>query len=69
MVISRTTGDIVDHEGPGGPPVVRPGDGPEPLLARRVPDLQLDLLAGDFDDASAELHSDRVGAIGHDCNG
>ena len=34
-----SAGDVVDHDDPVGPPVVGAGDGPEPLLARSVPDL------------------------------
>lgn len=60
-------GDVIHHEGPGGAPVVRAGDGPEALLARRVPDLQLHLLAMDLHDPGAKLHADGVRAVGHDC--
>ena len=34
-----SAGDVVDHDDPVSPPVVGAGDGPEPLLAGRVPDL------------------------------
>ena len=37
-----------------------------PLLAGRVPDLQLDLLAGHLDDSGPELHADGVGTVSHD---
>lgn len=66
---SAAPGDVVDHERPGGAAVVGAGDGPEALLSRRVPDLQLDLLAAHFDYPRAELNADRVGAVRHDCRG
>lgn len=66
---SAAPGDVVDHERPGSAAVVGAGDGPEALLPRRVPDLQLDLLAAHFDDPRAELHADCVGAVRHDCGG
>ena len=50
--------DVVDHESPGGPAVVAAGDGSEPLLARRVPDLQLDLLTRYLDDPT-----DKIGVL------
>ena len=59
-------GDVVDHECSSGPPVIAACDGPEALLARRVPDLQLDLLAAHLDYPRAKLHADRVGAVRHD---
>ena len=34
-----SAGDVVDHNDPVGPPVVGAGDGTEPLLSGRVPDL------------------------------
>ena len=37
-----------------------------PLLSGRVPDLQLDLLAGHLDDSGPELHADGVGTVSHD---
>lgn len=60
-------GDVVHHEGPGGPPVVGPGDGPESLLTGRVPDLQLHLLTVDLHDPRPKLHPDGVRTVGHDC--
>lgn len=60
-------GDVVDHEGPGGPSVVGPGDGPEPLLTGRVPDLQLHLLTMDLHDPRPKLHPDSVRTVRHDC--
>ena len=35
-------------------------------LARGVPDLEFDFLAGNFDDSGAELNADRVRTNGHD---
>jgi hypothetical protein len=35
-------------------------------LARGIPDLEFDFLAGNFDDSGAELNADRVRTIGHD---
>ena len=34
-----SAGDVVDHNDPVSPPVVGAGDGAEPLLSGRVPDL------------------------------
>lgn len=59
-------GDVIDHEGPRGPPVVGPGDGPEAFLTGRVPDLQLHLLTVDLHDPRPKLHADGVRAVGHD---
>ena len=53
MIKSSTPGDIVDHDGAGGSTVVGAGDCAEALLAGGVPDLELDLLLGHFDDARA----------------
>mmetsp|Transcript_23456 Transcript_23456/g.69088 ORF Transcript_23456/g.69088 Transcript_23456/m.69088 type:complete len:208 (-) Transcript_23456:116-739(-) len=50
--------DVVDEEGARGAAVVGPRDGPEGLLARCVPDLQLDLLVVDGDHARPKLHAD-----------
>ena len=41
-------------------------DGPEAFLAGGVPNLELDLLSGDFDDPRPELDADRVGAVSHE---
>ena len=38
-------------------PVVGGGDGSEPLLTRRVPDLQLDLLTVQLDRANLEINA------------
>ena len=44
-VVERfVAGDVVDEQDAHGAAVVGRGDGPEPLLSRRVPYLQLDLL-------------------------
>ena len=37
-------GDVIHHDHAVRPPVVGAGDRPEPLLTRRVPDLQLHFL-------------------------
>ena len=55
-----SAGDVVDHDDPVGPPVVGAGDGPEPLLAGRVPDLQLDSLSIEFYGPDLEVHTWRV---------
>ena len=49
--------DVVDEQRAGSSPVVRPRNGSERLLPRRVPDLQLDLLVIDGDHACAKLHT------------
>lgn len=59
--------NVVDHERPCSSAVVGAGDGPEALLSRRVPDLQLDLLAAHFDYPRTKLYTDCVGAVRHDC--
>ena len=51
--------DIVYEQCPRCPSVVAASDGPEGLLARRVPDLQLDALVRDVDHAGAKLDADR----------
>ena len=50
-------GDVVDDDHPVGPPVVGARDGPEPLLARRVPDLQLHLLSVKFYRTDFEIYT------------
>ena len=50
---------VVHEKGPGGPSVVRPGDGSEGLLPSGIPDLQLHLLVVDGYHPSSELNSDR----------
>ena len=49
-----------------GAPIVGSGDGSEPFLTGRVPNLQLDLLTGDFDDSRAEFDADGVRAVRHE---
>lgn len=51
-------GDIVDQQDAHGAPVVGGGDGAETLLARRVPDLQLDPLAIELDRPDLEVDAD-----------
>ena len=50
--------DVVDKQDAHGSPVVRRGDGAEALLARRVPDLQLDALAVELDGPDLEVDAD-----------
>ena len=50
-------GDVVDDDHPVGPPVVGAGDGPEPLLTRRVPDLKFDLLSVQLNCADLEVNA------------
>mmetsp|Transcript_23217 Transcript_23217/g.52355 ORF Transcript_23217/g.52355 Transcript_23217/m.52355 type:complete len:208 (-) Transcript_23217:167-790(-) len=52
-------GHIVHHNNAMGAPVVTAGDGPEPLLARCVPDLQFDGLPFEVDGADFEVNADR----------
>ena len=59
-------GDVIHHEGPSGPSVIWPGDGPEALLTSRVPNLQLHLLTVDLHDPGPELHPDGVRTVCHD---
>ena len=47
--------DVVDEHDSHGPPVVGRRDGPEALLAGRVPDLELDFLSVEFDGADFEI--------------
>lgn len=54
-----SSGDVVDEEGAGSSTVIRPGNGLERLLARRVPDLQLDVFLLNLDCAGAKLNTDR----------
>ena len=51
-------GDVVDEDEGVGGAVVGLGDRAEPLLARRVPDLQLDLLPVDLHRLDHEVHAD-----------
>ena len=57
VVKTLLIGDVIDQHDPHGPPVVGRGDGPEPLLACRVPDLQLDFLAIQLDSSDLEINS------------
>ena len=50
--------DVVGEDGPDTVPVVRLGDAPEPLLARRVPDLEFDLLPVNLHRLDHEVHPD-----------
>lgn len=59
-------GDVVDHERPCSSAVVGAGDGPEALLSRCVPNLQLYLLAAHLDYPCTKLHANRMGAVRHD---
>ena len=43
VVETLFVGDVIHQHDAHGAPVVGRGDRPEPLLARRVPDLELDL--------------------------
>ena len=50
--------DVVDDNDAVGAAVVGRGDGAEALLACRVPDLELDRLALEFDGADLEVYAD-----------
>ena len=52
-------GNIVDQEGPDGPPVVGTGDGAVAFLSGRVPDLCLDGLSLRLDGFGGEFDADR----------
>jgi hypothetical protein len=67
VVVGGPSGNVVHHKGARSTPVVRPGNSPKTLLASGVPDLQFDLLTGNLDDARAELDTDGVRTVGHDC--
>lgn len=49
---------VIYHNDPVRPPVVGGSDGPKPLLASRVPDLELDGLAVQVDGPNFEVHTD-----------
>jgi hypothetical protein len=68
VIVGAAARDVVDHEGARRASIVAARHRPESLLARRVPDLQLDLLARHLDDARAELDSDRVRTVRHNLN-
>ena len=50
--------DIVDKQYPHRTSIICRCDGPEPLLPRRVPDLQLDPLAVELDGPDLEVDAD-----------
>ena len=51
-------GDVVHQQNTHGATIVGGGDGAEPLLACRVPNLQLATLVVDFDSANLEVNAD-----------
>lgn len=53
-----SAGDVVHHDHPVCAAVVGAGDGAEPLLTRRVPDLQLHLLPVQLYSSDLEVYSD-----------
>ena len=55
VVEALLVGDVVDQHDPHGPAIVGRGDRPEPLLSRRVPDLEFDLFAIELDCADLEV--------------
>ena len=55
VVEALLVGDVVDEHDTHGSAVVGRGDGPESLLSRCVPDLQLDLLAVELDRPDLEV--------------
>ena len=57
VVETLLVGDVVHQHDAHGAPVVGGGDRPEPLLARRIPDLQLDLLAVQLNCADLEVNT------------
>ena len=69
VVEGLLVGDVVDHDDAVGAPVVGAGDGAEPLLASRVPDLQLRGPGVLFQSAELKVHPNgadvalRVGVI------
>lgn len=67
MVVGGPSGDVINHKGACGTPVVRPGDRPKTLLACSVPDLQFYLLTRNLDDSGAELDTYGMRTVGHDC--
>lgn len=50
--------DIVHEQNPHGAPVIRRGDCAEALLARSIPDLQLDALAVELNSPDLEIDAD-----------
>ena len=59
VVETLLVGNIIDKHDAHGPAVVGRGDGPEPLLSRRVPNLQLDLLPVQLDCPDLEVDACR----------
>lgn len=58
MLERMPAGDVVHQQCAYRSPIVGPGDGPEILLPRRVPDLQLHILVPHEDLLGPELHPD-----------
>jgi hypothetical protein len=58
VVEAEGVGEVEDEEDALAAAVVGAGDGPEPLLPRSVPDLELDVLAINLDGLEAEVHPD-----------
>ena len=63
VVVGVSVRDVVDKERPRSPAVVAARHRAEPVLARGVPDLQLDLLPAHLDDLAPELDADGVGRV------
>ena len=63
VVVGVSVRDVVDKEGSGGAAVVAAGHRAEPVLARSVPDLELDLLPAYLYDLAPELNTDGVRGI------
>ncbi len=59
--------DVVDEERTCCAAVVAPGDGSEALLACGIPELELDALVSDLDEAARELDADGVRGLVLDC--
>jgi len=59
VVEALAVGDVVDEHDAHGTPVVARRDCMEPLLSRRVPDLQLDFLPPELDGLDLEVNTDR----------
>ena len=57
MLEGVSEGDVVDQQSSGRASVVRASDGAEALLARRVPDLKIDLILIDRNHSGAELYT------------
>merc|ERR1712093_124598 len=67
VVEAALVGKVKDEEDAHGAAVVRGGDCPEALLAGRVPDLQLDLLAIELDGTYLEVDADSGDEGGRPC--